>query len=164
MLLASVSVAGAQGTGSAISFPEAQAALLMHNAARQEVGVPPLHWSDKLAAVAQSWAVHLACNGCRMRHRPDTGAQAVPYGENLFWGPGAQFDAASASRAWYGEINKFTYGVLTAANWYGAGHYTQMIWRHTTQVGMGAARCPDGSWIIVANYDPAGNYLGQAPY
>jgi pathogenesis-related protein 1 len=54
--------------------------------------------------------------------------------------------------------------VLTAANFAPTGHYTQMVWRSTTQVGMGQASCPGGALVIVAEYNPPGNYIGQKPY
>src|SRR6185503_15134008 len=49
----------------------------LHNRARAEVGVPPLTWSDTLAASAQSWAEHLATIN-EMVH-----SSGQPYGENL---------------------------------------------------------------------------------
>jgi len=38
------------------------------------------------------------------------------------------------------------------------GHFTQMIWKSTKQMGVGAARTADNkTLIIVVNYAPAGN-------
>jgi len=42
-----------------------------------------------------------------------------------------------------------------------SGHFTQMIWRNSTELGMGMARDQTGKVIIVANYNPPGNYIGQ---
>jgi pathogenesis-related protein 1 len=39
-----------------------------------------------------------------------------------------------------------------------------MVWKETTHVGMGIAICKNGGMIIVANYNPAGNYIGEKPY
>ena len=86
------------------------------------------------------------------------------WGKNLFGGGGRAYTALDAARDWYSEISKFHYGVLNGSNWYASGHYTQMVWRNTTQVGMGQAVCSDGSIVIVAEYDPPGNYMGQKPY
>jgi uncharacterized protein YkwD len=41
----------------------AQEILNAHNAYRSQVGVPPLQWSDNLAASAQQWANQLAATG-----------------------------------------------------------------------------------------------------
>ncbi|TCJ13297.1 SCP-like extracellular [Flaviaesturariibacter flavus] len=159
--------AGAQSpkTGSAVPVAEARAALEAHNRIRAEVGTPPLQWSPSLATYAQAWADHLAADGsCRMQHRPMGGQWAQQYGENLFWGNGRYFDAADATNAWYGERKDFRYGPVTESNYARIGHYTQLVWSNTTQVGMGAARCRNGAWIIVANYNPRGNFVGVKPY
>ena len=43
------------------------------------------------------------------------------------------------------------------------GHYTQVVWAATTKLGCGMATCGD-TQVWVCNYDPQGNYTGQAPY
>ncbi|GAB4092735.1 CAP domain-containing protein [Flaviaesturariibacter terrae] len=151
-------------SGSAIPPAEAQAALDVHNRVRAEVGTAPLAWSESLSAFAQAWAEEQAKRGCQMQHRPAGGAWTQQYGENIFWGNGRYFSAAEAAQSWYSEKKDFTYGPVTAGNYTRSGHYTQMLWSSTTEVGMGAARCPNGAWIIVANYSPRGNYLNVKPY
>jgi pathogenesis-related protein 1 len=147
-------------TGSRVNVSDAQQALAFHNAKRHDVGAPPLTWSTDLAALAQKWADHLAAEqACDLVHT--TGNH---YGENLFGGSGRAFTAVDASQDWYGEISAFHYGPLSENNWYASGHYTQMVWRNTTQMGMGRATCPSGRVVIVAEYDPPGNYMGQKPY
>jgi hypothetical protein len=39
-----------------------------------------------------------------------------------------------------------------------------MIWENSREVGVGVAKCADGALIVVANYFPAGNYIGEYPY
>jgi pathogenesis-related protein 1 len=147
-------------TGSKVTQAQAQLALDFHNAKRHDVGAPPLQWSPALAAVAQNWANHLAAgNGCRLAHTVNG-----TYGENLFGGSGAAYTALDASKNWYNEISKYTYGAVTATNFAPTGHYTQMVWSQTTQVGIGQAICPGGGTVIAAEYSPPGNYLGQNPY
>ena len=150
--------------GSRIPQAEAQSALEFHNNVRDDVGAPALQWSADLSVFAQKWADHLADGGCNLQHRPMNGEWAQQYGENLFWGSGRYFDATEAAKSWYGEKKDFRYGALTESNWSRVGHYTQMVWNTTTQVGMGAAQCRNGAWIIVANYSPRGNYIGVKPY
>jgi hypothetical protein len=41
-----------------------------------------------------------------------------------------------------------------------AGHFTQMIWASTKQLGLGKARSRAGRVIVVANYHPPGNVSG----
>ena len=42
-----------------------------------------------------------------------------------------------------------------------AGHFTQVVWRTSRELGVGKAQTRDGKWLAVANYFPAGNYIGQ---
>ena len=147
-------------TGSKVSQSQAQAALDFHNKVRADVGAPPLQWSPSLAAVAQRWAEHLAReNNCDLEH-----TQNNNYGENLFGGSGAPFTALDASRDWYGEIKQYKLRVLTGNNFHATGHYTQMVWNTTAKVGIGQAACRGGGTVIAAEYDPAGNIIGQKPY
>lgn len=149
-----------QPTGSAIITDDALRTLKFHNKVRRDVGVAPLEWSRELSAYAQQWAQHLATNGCKLVHRSAVGANSNNYGENIFWGQGTFFDAEHASESWYSEIKDFS-----SNNWDKAGHYTQMVWKTTRMIGVGVAVClEDKGVIIVANYDPPGNYVGQNPY
>lgn len=43
----------------------------------------------------------------------------------------------------------------------GKGHFAQIVWKNTLEVGFGRAKSKDGKWYAVANYFPAGNYIGQ---
>jgi pathogenesis-related protein 1 len=42
------------------------------------------------------------------------------------------------------------------------GHYTQMVWKSTTEFGCAKAKCTAGNKIteiVVCQYNPAGNYI-----
>jgi uncharacterized protein YkwD len=151
-------------TGSIVTKSDAQQALDFHNKARADVGSPALQWSPELAKFAQEWADHLASDNCNVQHRPHSGEWAQKYGENIFWGSASSYNVLNASESWYDEIKEYTYGELNESNWYGPGHYTQMVWKNTTHVGIGVAECSDGAIIIVADYDPPGNVMGEKPY
>ena len=43
------------------------------------------------------------------------------------------------------------------------GHYTQLVWKNTTEVGCAKVTCGNQT-IWVCNYNPPGNYVGQKPY
>lgn len=152
-----------QKTGSKVTQEAAQKALDFHNDIRKKVGSPSLQWSNDLAEFAQAWADELA-GSCKMKHRPSSGAWKQKYGENIFWGSADYFTVMDACENWYSEIEYFKSGKLTEKVWSKAGHYTQMVWKETTHVGMGVAVCNDGGVIVVANYNPAGNYIGERPY
>lgn len=141
------------GSTSANTDPEVAEFLRVHNQARAEVGVGPLQWSDKLARAAQQWADQLAGMG-KIMHNP-----ATPYGENWAAQSGS-FSPAGAAQMWLGEKKDFRRGQLGPGS---AGHYTQMVWRRTTHVGFGIA-VVKGMIVVVANYEPAGNFTNQPPY
>src|SRR5690349_8036616 len=75
--------------------------LAAHNAVRARAGVPPLVWSGRLAAHAQSWAeTLLAAN--KFVHNPKS-----PYGENLFEASGAQLPARQVVDQWDAEARDY---------------------------------------------------------
>ncbi|MFC0518057.1 CAP family protein [Mucilaginibacter angelicae] len=142
-------------TGAWISAGDAQKVLDHHNMARKEVGVSPLTWSKELAAYAQQWADHLASTKT-FSHR-----QNRKYGENIFMGSG-NYTPLDASLDWYSEKKGYTYSKIGGGG--STGHYTQMIWKKTTEVGVGVAIADNGDIYVVANYSPPGNYIGEFPY
>ena len=42
----------------------------------------------------------------------------------------------------------------------GTGHFTQVVWAGSRKLGVGVS-CRDGKVLVVANYDPPGNFGGQ---
>ncbi len=154
-------------TTSTVSIQEAQKGLNFHNKVRAEVGNQPLKLSAELANYAQAWANNLAVNNnCTMKHRPQEGVWKQKYGENIFWGSGKaiSFTPLIASGEWYKEIENYQHKPLEIANLEKVGHYTQMIWHDTSEIGFGLAKCQNGEIIIVANYNPPGNYINEKPY
>lgn len=134
-----------------------------HNFWRKKVGTAPLSWSPTLAAFAQAWAKELARRGCEMEHRPDGGQwDGSKYGENIYWSSGMKNQPADVVDSWAGEIEFYDHSTGKCKGGV-CGHYTQVVWKNTTQVGCGMARCGDQE-IWVCNYSPPGNYVGQKPY
>lgn len=146
--------------GSELTVKQAQEALYIHNEARAEVGVQLLIWSVELSQIAQQWADHLAQNGCKMDH-----SEGSETGENLYWtSRGSESTPSDAVRAWYSEKKDFKNVPLKGNSWYETGHYSQMVWRNTTHVGMASAKCSKNETIVVASYSPPGNYMGEKAY
>ncbi|HAN46296.1 MAG TPA: serine protease [Cyanobacteria bacterium UBA8156] len=146
--------------------PRTSVWLQAHNQYRTAVGVPPLAWSQALAQDAQGWANALAAAGGRqLRH--STASQRPGQGENLWMGTAGFFSAASMVDGWGSEQRFFRVGsfpnVSTSGNWADVGHYTQIIWRNTTQVGCGLATA-GGNDILVCRYSPPGNVMGQSVF
>ncbi len=153
-------------TGSKMSVADARKMLDHHNEARHRVGVAPLHWDRRLAAYAQRWAEYLAqSNHCKLMHRSGKDREGSRYGENIFWGSSKDvYTPLSASESWYSEKDLYNHERLGFDNHTLVGHYTQMVWRNTRSMGAGMAVCPSGGIVVVANYDPPGNYIGEFPY
>ena len=89
-------------------------------------------------------------------------------GENLYMTTATdrEYSGRNASQAWYEEIQLYTYAPINSgANDFAAiGHYTQMIWKNTTEVGMALAVSKSGATYVVARYSPPGNFVGETPY
>jgi pathogenesis-related protein 1 len=149
--------------GSTLTLWEVEQLLQLHNKARANVRVGPLSWSKQLAIYAQEWANHLASARCRMEHRPNSGKWKQEHGENLFIGTAGYYGVADAVKAWVDEKEYYRGGTLNFSNWHASGHYTQVVWKDTKQLGCAKAECK-GNIIIVCNYDPPGNVLGEKPY
>lgn len=130
-----------------------------HNQYRSEVDVPPLTWSDTLASHAQEWADYLASLGAVLQHSKGTGE-----GENLWGGTSGAYSYAQMIEGFGNEQQYFVSGtfpdVSSTGNWADVGHYTQMVWRDTTEVGCAIASA-NGNDVLVCRYSPQGNFLGQ---
>lgn len=131
---------------------DADALVQAHNRVRAKHCADPLTWSPKLAQIAQQWANALRDKGCQFGH---SGGST---GENLAAGTSGTLDAEAVVKMWYDEVAlyKFPNGGFSMKT----GHFTQVVWRGTTQVGCGRSQC-NGMDIWVCEYDPAGNWEGQ---
>lgn len=156
----SAPVAG--NTGSKVTNAEAQQFLNAHNAARREVGVGAAQWSPQLAKWAQKQADRIAKSG-NFSHTPNP-----PYGENLGIGTG-NYTPVDAANRWIAEKQHFRRGsAAVISGGRVTGHYTQVVWRESTQVGAGKAIVTKGQWrgatVVVGAYNPRGNMNGRAPF
>ena len=135
--------------------------LMLHNAARAEVGAPPLQWDPGLALAAASYGPALSHIG-HLVHSPQTGRENQR--ENLWMGQEGRFQPEQMVGAWTNEKRLFFPGafpnVSRSGNWADVAHYTQMIWKTTTHVGCAIYR--DGTWdYLICRYSPPGNRDGN---
>jgi Cysteine-rich secretory protein family len=141
-----------------------QTILDMHNQERAAVGVAPLTWSDSIAAGAQDWANSIASRGV-LEHSP---RQSRPnQGENLAWGSSGGFTVAQHVQGWADEKSNYVPGTPIASGTAGPGgtygHYTQMVWSDTTEIGCGMASAASGDYLV-CRYSPSGNWIGEVAF
>lgn len=140
-----------------------------HNRVRAEVQpaarppLAPFTWSPQIARTAQAWA-----SQCRFEHNPNRGR----LGENLAAFTDTSGSAEKAVAQWASEVVNYDYASNRCAAGKVCGHYTQIVWRRSIQLGCGVQDCTTGSpfpgfpnWqLFVCNYSPPGNVIGQWPY
>lgn len=133
--------------------------LASHNQERERIGQPPLAWSPRLAAQAHEWAQSLASRGAFEHSRERFGA-----GENLWMGTSGYYQPEDMIGGFISEGRNFRPGqfpnVSRTGNWADVGHYTQLIWPATREVGCATAR-GRGNEVLVCRYFPSGNWVGQ---
>lgn len=155
---------------------EIDIALRAHNETRQAVGLESLKWSCALAEFAQKWANTDTGNHSTEQQRkgivPGDGA-----GENLAHGFDSETPVTVQSmiQGWIDEKQFLQSDRKTCtANPKNipCGHYTQMVWRATTEVGCGIIRKSNSftedskgkASYLVCIYNPGGNTDGVAAY
>ncbi|EYC22020.1 hypothetical protein Y032_0018g3668 [Ancylostoma ceylanicum] len=97
---------------------------------------------------------------CKMVH------SKTESGENLY-AVGAKIPHEEASRKatkpWADELSDF--GMLDLTDWGGGkGHASQILWAKTQSMGCGTIHCTNGETMVVCQYHPAGNYVGEPMY
>ncbi len=171
LLAAASSVQAGQFSVDAVKMVKA------HNEVREVVGSPKVKWSKMLETKAEGQLKILYRMGCTMRH--------FGGGENLFWASALQSfqpKKAAGQSVWQRSPQKISENDVVAKwaderIWYSShdntchapegkscGHFTQIVWRKTTEIGCGRAICDDNSQIWLCIYFPVGNIEGETPY
>lgn len=134
----------------------AQRALNHINQLRARHSAAPLTWSPACATTAQAYAQQLLTS--EFKHGMVYDANHHPVGQNLAWRSVPNWEAKEAVQLWYDEITKYDFrkGVFDKTT----GHFTQMVWAKTKEVGIGIATSPRKT-VVVANFSPPGNVRGR---
>ncbi|XP_053551403.1 Golgi-associated plant pathogenesis-related protein 1-like [Bombina bombina] len=121
--------------------------LSMHNAYRKRHGSPPLQLSRELCNSAQQWANYLLSIGT-MKHSIS--------GENIFSCSGyKELKGREAVDSWYSEVKDYNFCRPGFAM--NTGHFTQVVWKDSKQLGVGVATDGRGTFYVVGKYNPGGN-------
>lgn len=158
-----ITIMSTANTKNAIA-PFDQRILAAHNRERLGLGLRPLSWNSALAEMAQHWANYLAATD-QFEHAPEN--RLAPEGENLWAGTKGYYSPEAQVGAWIHEKRFFKRGVFPNNSITGrvedVGHYTQVVWRATSEVGCGEASDTRED-ILVCRYADAGNYRGEQPF
>jgi len=163
------------GVQTTLTAVQAQESVLVHNnfrAKETSSNMKSMVWSDEMAAVAQSWA-----NTCKWEHGNLYDCSGNRVGQNLFVEASiGGYPAKNMTRtieAWSGEKKDYTYSTNQCASGKMCGHYTQVVWANSVEVGCAAAQCPKmvvsgQTWtnalFIVCDYRSPGNVVGEPIY
>jgi len=147
------------------------ATLTRHNTYRATHRSPSFTVSNALNTTAQSWAERLASTST-FEH--SSASQRNNAGENLYVSYTTANSIAAgtlgnqAVTSWYNEVSAYNYASPGFSMQ--TGHFTQVVWRGSTQLGCGAARGTKNlngrnynAFYVVCHYAPAGNVTGQFP-
>jgi len=174
-----------------LSAAAKQAILDLHNDLRKKVakgeetnGINPpqpgatnmrkMVWNTELEAIAQRWADQCNFGHDTIRDKLD----GTSVGQNAYWGGNSQQEAEAAvqagmtkaAQAWYDEIKDPGFDSQSIKPFvfsYGAGHYTQVVWAESEELGCGMVYYKGSSFwetLVVCNYAVAGNLQGGAMY
>ena len=130
--------------------------LANHNYHRKRHQVGNLVRKAAIENIAQEYSEHLAT----IDHMEDS--QNEQYGENIYacrasWG--ICLTGEEASQIWYNEVSDYNFNNPGLSQ--RTQHFTQLVWKGSTQIGCGAACSPSNRCYVTCNYYPPGNYESQ---
>ncbi|MEE6504709.1 hypothetical protein FKM82_005305, partial [Ascaphus truei] len=80
------------------------------------------------------------------------------YGENIYWTNNPRICQPAGNEVvdcWYNEIKDYDFNNPGYRS--GTGHFTQVVWRGSTKLGVAVATDGRGDFFVVAQYNPPGN-------
>jgi hypothetical protein len=113
---------------------------------RADHNATPAEWNSTIADFA---ADYLRGNDdCDFKH------SGGPYGENIALGC---TEVTGCVDLWGNERKDYNKPEFSEET----GHFTQLVWKNSTNVGCGRRLCGDKGWFLVCEYWPRGNVVGQ---
>lgn len=125
-----------------------------HNVYRKQHGnVGDLKVNKEMCKTAQQWAQHLA-DIKKLDHDRS--------GQNVAWSNKEGYSGEDVVKQWYREISEVSFSDIESALDKHAGHFTQVVWKGSREIGIGRAFADNGRDVyVVCNYSPAGNMKGH---
>jgi hypothetical protein len=130
------------------------------NSYRHHHQVEALSHNSELTAVAQKWAEHMAQHDS-FGHNPDAKHHGERLGENcaMKWTSDKQdFTGSQVADQWYSEVERYDFSKNSGPS---TGHFTQLVWKSSHEIGVGRSQTREGKWLVVANFYPTGNCVGR---
>ncbi|KAL0943577.1 extracellular scp domain protein [Colletotrichum truncatum] len=118
---------------------------------REQHNASDVSWNETLADFAEEYLDGM--EDCDWEHSDG------PYGENLAKG---YPNVTRSVEAWGDERDDYDFDDAEFSE--ETGHFTQLVWKNTTDVGCARKLCNDNAWYLVCEYWPRGNVLGQFEY
>ncbi len=141
----------------------------IHNETRQAVGTAPLKWNCDLAKYSQNWA-----NADTYEHSTSQQLGQIikggVAGENLALDSDTTAAMSALHKGWINEKQGWD-NKTNSCSKEPCGHYTQMVWEKTQQIGCGVFRnskklgeqFPTSSYFVCTYY-PGGNVKDEKAY
>ena len=129
-----------------------------HNEKRKLHRVIDLNRNSDLDDIAQEYAEKLAQADSLNHSSNKFNGQRI--GENLYMQGGRAMLGNLPVDSWYGESNNYDFNNPTNSSGV-TGHFTQLVWKGSKELGVGCAKARNGSFYCVCNYFPAGNWVGE---
>jgi pathogenesis-related protein 1 len=123
---------------------------------RGKLGLPSVQRSKHLVIESMDRATELA-EKCTLTHD----GRNKKCGENLYLG-GRSGDGAVEE--WASEREHYNARDGSCRDGQVCGHWTQMTWKDTKEVGCAETKCGDGRVVVVCSFFPAGNMAGKKAY
>ena len=145
---------GCSGIGNAEEFGYIKGMLRKHNEIRAKHNVENLKLNNLLNGLAKRYATKL------IKYQENIEPllyQEHALGENIFISK-TGLSSEEICEAWYNEHQNYDYNKNKFQK--GTGHFTQLVWKETKEVGFGKSEYGD-SLCLVALYYPAGNEFGE---
>ncbi len=134
----------------------AKEALNAHNIYREKHHVPPVTLNSEICLLAQKHANIMALNEDFLHsHNSYKGEELA---ENLFMFTGNKISGENMVETWYNEGKDYDYNGDFQK---GSGHFTQIVWKDTKEVGFAYAQSKNGIYYAVGHYYPPGNFIGE---
>ncbi|CDS39559.1 GLIPR1 protein 1 [Echinococcus multilocularis] len=146
--------------------------LNFHNGKRRSVNPSAANmlemvYSKELENLAVEWVAR-----CKFEHPNWKEYPAYRgIGQNLALSGGSRRNLVAQATGWWNEVAYYTYANNTCASGKVCGHYTQLVWASSGELGCAVQRCDDikPDWpkpifLMACQYKPPGNYAGEKPY